>query len=313
MNHSREFKDEDLPNELFEVVGRRESESEMISRPPISAWKDGWIRLKKNKAAIISLIILITIILMAIIAPFLSSHTYFDANYDKTFQKPSAEHWLGTDKFGRDQWIRMWEGTRISLFIAFLAAYLDLMIGVTYGAISALYGGKIDNFMQRVIEILIGIPNLVVIILLIMVMKPGILTITIAMVLTGWVTMARLVRAQILKFKNQEFILASKALGATNKRLITSHLIPNTLGIIIINMMFTIPGAIFTEAFLSFIGLGLQEPLASLGVLINDGFQAMRNHFYLLLFPAFIIIALMVCFNSLADGLRDALDPRMRK
>jgi len=133
------------------------------------------------------------------------------------------------------------------------------------------------------------------------------------MVLTGWVTMARLVRAQIFKLKNQEFILASRTLGAKNSRLILKHLIPNTLGIIIINMMFTIPGAIFTEAFLSFIGLGLQEPQASLGVLINDGFQAMRNNFYLLMYPAIIIILLMVSFNLLADGLRDALDPKMRK
>lgn len=313
MNHSRDLETDNLPEELFQVVGRKQSESEMISRPSISTWKESWIRLRKNKAAIVSLIILLLIIVMAIVAPFLSNYTYYDTDYDKTFQKPSGEHWLGTDKFGRDQWTRIWEGTRISLFIAFLAAFLDLAIGITYGSISALYGGKVDNVMQRVIEILVGIPNLIVIILLIMIMKPGIVTITIAMVLTGWVTMARLVRAQIFKFKNQEFILASKALGASNKRLITSHMIPNTLGIIIVNMMFTIPAAIFTEAFLSFIGLGLQEPLASLGVLINDGFQAMRNHFYLLLYPAIIIIALMVCFNSLADGLRDAFDPKMRK
>ena len=313
MTYLKELKGDDLQEEQFRVVGRRQAESEMITRPPISALKDSWIRLSKNKAAIISLIVLILIILTAIIAPFMSNYTYFDTDYDKTFQKPSGEHWLGTDKFGRDQWTRIWEGTRISLFIAFLAAFLDLVIGVTYGSVSALYGGKVDNIMQRFIEILIGIPNLIVIILLIMIMKPGILTITIAMVLTGWVTMARLVRAQIFKYKNQEFILASKALGASNRRLITKHMIPNTLGIIIINMMFTIPGAIFTEAFLSFIGLGLQEPLASLGVLINDGFKGMRNHFYLLLFPAVIIIALMVCFNSLADGLRDAMDPRMRK
>ena len=313
MGDSKELENDDFPDKLFQVVGRKQSESELISRPSISALKDSWIRLSKNKAAILSLVILVLIMLIAIIAPFLSGYTYYDTDYDKTFQKPSAEHWLGTDKFGRDQWTRIWEGTRISLFIAFLAAFLDLAIGVGYGSISALYGGKVDNIMQRFIEILVGIPNLIVVILLIMIMKPGILTITIAMVLTGWVTMARLVRAQIFKYKNQEFILASKSLGASNKRLIMSHMIPNTLGIIIINMMFTIPAAIFTEAFLSFIGLGLQEPLASLGVLINDGFQAMRNHFYLLLFPALIIIALMVCFNSLADGLRDAFDPRMRK
>lgn len=302
-----------LNDELFEVVGRKSNEGETIHRPSVSLWKEGWIRLKKNKAAMVSLFVLIVIVLTAILAPFFSQYSYYDTNYDKVYQPPNGEHWFGTDKFGRDQWVRVWEGTRISLFIALLAATLDLIIGVAYGSIAALYGGKVDSFMQRIIEILVGIPNLVIIILLMMVLQPGIITLTVAMVLTGWVTMARLVRAQIFKLKNQEFILASRTLGAKNSRLILKHLIPNTLGIIIINMMFTIPGAIFTEAFLSFIGLGLQEPQASLGVLINDGYQAMRNNFYLLLYPAIIIISLMVSFNLLADGLRDALDPKMRK
>lgn len=303
----------DLKDELFEIVGRKADESETIHRESLSMWKESWIRLKKNKAAMVSLIILIIITLTAILAPIFSQYTYFDTNYDKVYQAPNAEHWFGTDKFGRDQWVRVWEGTRISLFIAILAATLDLIIGVTYGSVSALYGGRVDSFMQRIIEVLVGIPNLVIIILLMMVLQPGIITLTVAMVLTGWVTMARLVRAQIFKLKNQEFILASKTLGSSNKRLILHHLIPNTLGIIIINMMFTIPSAIFTEAFLSFIGLGLQEPQASLGVLINDGYHAMRNNFYLLLYPATIIVLLMVSFNLLADGLRDALDPKMRK
>ena len=303
----------DINEDLFEVVGRKADEGEVIHSKSVSIWKESWIRLKKNKAAIVSLVVLIIITIMAIFAPIFSSYTYYDTDYAKVYQPPSAENWFGTDKFGRDQWVRIWEGTRISLFIALLAAMLDLIIGVIYGAVSALYGGKVDSFLQRIIEILVGIPNLVIVILLMMVLKPGIITITVAMVLTGWVTMARLVRAQIYKLKNQEFILASRTLGASNKRLIWSHLLPNTLGIIVINMMFTIPAAIFTEAFLSFIGLGLQEPQASLGVLINDGFDAMRNNFYLLAYPATIIILLMVSFNLLADGLRDALDPKMRK
>ncbi|WP_099159744.1 ABC transporter permease [Virgibacillus ndiopensis] len=300
-------------DDLFQVVGRREEQSEKINRPNLTGLQDGWLRLKKNKAAIGSLIILLILLVLAIIGPYLSSYSYEQTDYEKVFMEPNSEHWLGTDKFGRDQWTRLWEGTRISLYIAVLAALLDILIGITYGAISGLKGGKVDNFMQRIIEILVGVPNLIIIILLIMIMKPGILTITLAMVITGWVNMARLVRGQIFKLKNQEYILASRALGAKNRRIITSHMLPNTLGIIIINMMFTIPSAIFTEAFLSFIGLGLQEPLASLGVLINDGFRSMRNQFYLLAFPSIVIIGLMVCFNLLADGLRDALDPRLRK
>lgn len=297
----------------FEVVGAKKDSQDAITRPQVSMFQESWKRLIKNKGALVSLVILGLLFVMAIVGPYMNSYSYLETDYDKVFQKPNGEHWLGTDKFGRDQWTRIWEGTRISLYIALLAAVLDLLIGVLYGSISALVGGKVDNFMQRVIEILVGIPNLILIILLIMIMKPGIMTITIAMVITGWVNMARLVRSQVFKLKNQEFILASKALGASNKRLIKEHFIPNTMGLIIVNMMFTIPAAIFTEAFLSFIGLGLQEPQASLGVLINDGFQGMRNNFYLLLYPATVIVGLMVCFNLLADGLRDALDPKMRK
>ncbi|MDQ0270582.1 ABC transporter permease [Cytobacillus purgationiresistens] len=304
---------EELSDDLFEVVGREGQASEQIDRPQLSSFKDSWMRLSKNKGALISLVVLAVVFLLAIFGPYMNEYKYYETDYAAAYQPPGEEHWLGTDKFGRDQWTRIWEGTRISLFIAILAALLDLFIGVTYGAVSALIGGKTDNMMQRVIEILVGIPNLIIIILLIMLMKPGILTITIAMVITGWVNMARLMRAQIFKLKEQEFVLAARSLGAGNKRLIVHHLIPNTIGIIVINMMFTIPSAIFTEAFLSFIGLGLQEPTASLGVLINDGFQGMRNHFYLLLYPAIVIVAIMVSFNILADGMRDALDPRMRK
>lgn len=316
-NNVKEYEDKlagaDFDDNDFEVVGHQKDSQEVITRSQMSLFKESWIRLKKNKGAMLSLVVLSILIVMAIIGPHLNEYSYEQTDYDNVFQKPSGEHWLGTDRFGRDQWTRIWEGTRISLYIAFLAATLDLIIGVMYGAISALLGGRVDNVMQRIIEVLVGIPNLILIILLIMLMKPGIVTITIAMVITGWVNMARLVRSQVFKLKTQEFILASRALGATNTRLIKEHFIPNTLGLIIVNMMFTIPAAIFTEAFLSFIGLGLQEPLASLGVLINDGFQAMRNHFYLLLFPALVIVGLMVCFNLLADGLRDALDPKMKK
>ncbi|MFT9849347.1 ABC transporter permease [Aneurinibacillus sp. REN35] len=306
-------KPEEIRDEMFTIVGRKQLDQEQISRPSLTAFQDSWMRLKKNRGALISLIILAIILLAAIVGPLISSYTYYEQNQSNAYQSPGEEHWFGTDKFGRDQWTRVWEGTRISLYIALLAAILDLIIGVTYGSVSALLGGRVDTVMQRIIEILIGIPNLIVVIILMMVMKPGILTITVAMVLTGWVNMARLVRAQILKLKEQEFLLAARSLGASNRRLIIHHLLPNTLGLIIVNMMFTIPSAIFTEAFLSFIGLGLQEPLASLGVLINSGYEAMRNNFYLLLAPAVVIIAIMVGFNILADGLRDALDPKMRK
>ncbi|WP_430790009.1 oligopeptide ABC transporter permease [Virgibacillus flavescens] len=221
--------------------------------------------------------------------------------------------WLGTDNLGRDQWTRLWKGTRVSLYIAFLAAAIDLVIGVAYGGISGYAGGRVDNVMQRILEVLVGIPNLVVILLMIIILQPGILSITIALTITGWVGMARIVRGEILKIKNMEFVLASRTLGTKASKIITKHLMPNISGVIIINTMFTIPAAIFFEAFLSFIGLGLVPPEASLGTLIDNGFDYIRIYPYLLVYPAIVISVIMIAFNIVADGLRDAFDPKMHK
>ncbi|MCA1022500.1 oligopeptide ABC transporter permease [Halobacillus litoralis] len=236
------------------------------------------------------------------------------ATYDVYAAKDIQEnYWFGTDGLGRDQWTRTWMGTRVSLYIAFLAAAIDMLIGVAYGGISAYYGGRVDNVMQRIIEILVGIPNLVLVILMILILEPGILSITIALAIAGWIAMARIVRGQVLKLKNQEFVLASRTLGAKDSRILQRHLIPNVLGLIIINTMFSIPSAIFFEAFLSFIGLGLPTPMASLGTLINAGFQSLQIYPHILLFPAVVISLIMIAFNVLADGLRDAFDPKMRE
>lgn len=301
-----------ITDNLFVPVTVQKSEMEKISRPNLTAFQDGWLRLKKNKAAVVSIFILMVLVLLSIFGPYMTQHSFDATDYKAAFQKPSLEHWFGTDKFGRDLWARVWQGTRISLLIAVLATILDLVVGVGYGAISALSGGKTDAVMQRIIEVLVGIPSLIIIILLMMVMPAGIFTIMLAMSITGWVNMARLVRAQILKLKEQEFVLAAQVLGTSKGKIILKHLIPNTVGVIVINTMFTIPSAIFTEAFLSFIGIGLQEPQASLGVLINSGFQVINNFLYPLIFPALVIVLIMVCFSILGDGLRDALDPRMR-
>jgi oligopeptide transport system permease protein len=221
--------------------------------------------------------------------------------------------WIGTDTLGRDQWTRLWEGTRVSLIIAFVAAVLDLAIGVSYGGISAFYGGRLDNIMQRIVEVLVGIPTLVIILLMMLVLKPGIVSIVIALSITGWIGMSRIVRGEVLKIKNQEFVLASRTLGTSNGTIIRKHLVPNISGIIIINTMFSIPGAIFFEAFLSFIGLGIVPPDASLGSLIDLGFDNLRLYPFLLVFPAIVISVLMIAFNIVGDGLRDAFDPKMHK
>ncbi|MBB5181261.1 oligopeptide transport system permease protein [Planomicrobium koreense] len=328
-----------IPADLFVKSPLDQSKSEEIGTPSQSFWKEAFHRLAKNKGAMISLVLLVFLIVLALIGPSMNEFTYREQNLAHSNMPPKVEglewlgfnglnaqgtdvyaerqvetnYWFGTDEFGRDLWTRVWKGTQISLFIAVVAAALDLIIGVIYGGISSFYGGRVDNVMQRIIEVLMGIPNLIVIILFILVLEPGVRSIILAMVITGWVGMARVVRGQILQLKGQEFVLASRTLGASNGRLITKHLLPNVMGPIIVTVMFTIPTAIFFEAFLSFIGLGLQAPLASLGVLIEDGYKSMRYFPYKLIFPALVISTIMICFNLLGDGLRDALDPKMRK
>jgi oligopeptide transport system permease protein len=309
-----ETRDRDLTPDLFGSIKVDEPESERLAGPPIGFWKDSWIRLKKNRGAVISLVILVLLFALAfVIGPLLSQYSPYAQDLTLRYTSPSASFWFGTDEFGRDMWTRVWAGTRVSLYIAFLAALLDMFVGVTYGAISGYKGGRTDNIMQRVIEILVGIPSLVIAILAMVVFQPGIITISIAIGITGWVYMARIVRGRMLQLKEQEFTLASRSLGANGSRLVRKHLLPNSLGPIIVNLMFTIPSAIFAEAFLSFIGLGIQVPEASLGSLISEGAGEIRFHPYLLWYPSVVFCLLMVCFNLLGDGLRDAFDPKMRK
>lgn len=334
--------DNPIPAEWLEPAHQETSHYEMIERPSLSYSQDVWRRLKKNKASIAGLFIIVSIILLAIFGPYINPYGIDDQEILRTNLPPKVPvlekiewlhlngvdirgvdqyerkevteyFWFGTDSLGRDQWTRVWEGTRVSLYIAFLAAAIDLLIGVVYGGVSAFYGGRVDNYMQRIIDILVGIPNLIIIILLILILDPGILSITLALVITGWVGMARIVRGQILKLKEYEFVLASKTLGASNMRLIYKHLIPNAMGAIIVTTMFTVPAAIFFEAFLSFIGLGLRPPQASLGTLIDTGFKSLQIYPHLMIFPSLIISFIMISFNLLGDGLRDAIDPRMRK
>ena len=309
-----ETKRRDLTPDLFRSLDVGREEGERIAGPPVGFWKDSWIRLKKNRGALISLVIIILLFAMAFaIGPLLSQYGPYAQDLTRRYQGPTSEFRFGTDEFGRDMWTRVWAGTRVSLYIALLAAALDLFVGVTYGAVSGFLGGRVDDVMQRIVEILNGIPSLVVAILAMTVFQPGIITISIAIGLVGWTYMARIVRGRMLQLKDQEFALAARSLGASRIRLVWKHLIPNSLGPIIINLMFTIPAAIFTEAFLSFIGLGIRVPEASLGSLISEGAGQIRFYAYLLWFPSLVFVLIMVCFNLLGAGLRDALDPKMRK
>lgn len=225
----------------------------------------------------------------------------------------NVNFFLGTDGLGRDVLSRLFMGTRISLLIAFIAALLDVTIGVAYGLISGLLGGRIDNGMQRFLEILSGIPNLVVMILMLVVFEPGIFSIVAAMAITNWIPMARIVRAQTLKLKDQEYVLAGMTLGESKLKIAFKHILPNISSVIIIQMMFSIPSAIFFEAFLSFIGLGLTPPSASLGTMLSDGYKTFLYLPYLLWIPAATLSVIMIGFNLLADGLRDAFDPKMKE
>lgn len=300
-------------NYKFAPVSNKSLTGEKIVRPSLNYWQDAWRRLKKNRLAMAGLIILVALIVFAIIVPFVSSYDYQTQNLKVKNVPPNGDHWFGTDDFGRDLWTRVWWGTRISLFIGIVAAIIDLVIGVIYGGISAYYGGKVDEVMQRTIEIVYAIPFLLIAILLIMVIGSGIPSIILAMAITGWVPMARLVRGQMLTLKEQEFVLASRTLGASPMRIIMRSLIPNALGIIIVQITFVVPAAIFTEAFLSFIGLGVKPPLASLGNLLSDGANYIRLYPHRLIFPTIIFSLILLSFNLLGDGLRDALDPKMRK
>lgn len=269
-----------------------------------------WSKLKRNKLAVLGLIIITGLILMAITAPYISGYTYDEQNLSKTNSLPSSEHWFGTDSLGRDLFTRVLFGARISLVVGILTSFICLVIGVTYGGLSGYIGGWVDSLMMRVIEILSGIPFMLYVVLLMVLLEPGLTTIFIALGISFWLTMARIVRGQVLNLKEQEYVMAAKALGAGPWRILFKHLIPNTIGPIIVTMTYTVPEAIFAEAFLSFLGLGVSFPKASWGVLANEGIGSLGIYPWQLFFPAVFISVTIIAFNFFANGLRDAMDPR---
>ncbi|MBM3193141.1 MAG: ABC transporter permease [Chlamydiae bacterium] len=274
---------------------------------------DSLLRFKKNKLAMFGLFILIVLMILSAIGPSFSPYTYFETNLACKNLSPTLTHPFGTDELGRSLFVRIWWGARISLFIGITAAIIDMILGVFFGGIAGLAGGKIEEVMMRIADMLHSLPHLLIVILLTVIMKQGIATIIIAMTLTGWINMARIVRAQILSLKELDFIIASKSMGAKRGRILLRHLIPNCFGPIITTMTLTIPQAIFTEAFLSFLGLGVQAPIASWGTMASDGLSALSFYPWRLFFPAAFISITMLAFNLIGDGLRDAFDPRLRQ
>ncbi|WP_207714933.1 ABC transporter permease [Clostridium estertheticum] len=311
----------EIDSELFERIPDDKKKTNEIVRPSETYLQDAWRRLKQNKLAMAGLAFVIFITILAIIGPMLSKYNYYSQNFRIANQNPSGAHWFGTDKFGRDQFVRILYGARISLTIAYVASLLNLVVGILYGSISGYAGGIVDNLMMRVVDVIWSVPSMIYVILLMVILnKPGhpsadggMLNIIIAMSISFWVVMARIVRSQIMALKEQEFVLAAKVSGASSMRIILKHLIPNSMGPIIVTMTMSVPSAIFTEAFLSFIGLGISAPQASWGSLASDALEGYQLYPYQLFFPAMAICLTILAFNFLGDGLRDALDPKMRK
>lgn len=316
---------EKIDKNRFGWIGADPERREGIARPSVTYWKDAMNRLFKNKVAVVCLFIIVLLILSCALIPLFSpfesreqhlaetNKGFFTACTDSRYEGQNATHVFGTDKLGRDLLTRAFEGGRVSLMIAFAAVFVNLIIGMIYGGISGYFGGAVDNVMMRIVEVINGIPYLIVVILLMMVLPKGIFTMVVAYATVGWTGMARLVRGQALSLKNQEFVVAAEAMGASAWRIITKHLLPNALSVIIINVTLAVPSAIFTEAFLSYIGLGVPVPQPSWGMLAQEGAQVFQLYPTQLWIPAIAISLTMLSFNLLGDGLRDAFDPRLRR
>ncbi len=279
----------------------------------VSPWADAWRRLRRNHLAVFGGIVLIVLSVVCVAGPWLSPFGYEETDLYNTFSPPSAKHWLGTDQLGRDLFTRLMFGGRISLMVGLVATFVALTIGVVYGAISGYAGGKLDRVMMRVVDILYALPFTIFVILLMVFFGRNILLLFVAIGAVEWLTMARIVRSQIMSIKRMEFIEAARSLGLGRSRILFRHMIPNILGPIIVYTTLTIPGVMLLEAFLSFLGLGVQPPMSSWGVLIKDGAERMEEYPWLLLFPGTLFSLTLFSLNFLGDGLRDALDVRAAK
>lgn len=278
-----------------------------------SLTQDALARLAKNKLAMISLCILIFMVLVALFTPWIAPYSYEEQNLQLGASAPSAEHWLGTDVLGRDQLTRIMYGSRISLMVGFIATAVALTIGVLWGATAGFLGGRVDAVMMRIVDVLYALPFTIFIILLTVIFGSSMLLLFLAIGAVEWLTMARIVRGQVLTIKRQEFIEAAVAMGLSPWQIIVRHLIPNVLGPIIVYTTLTIPGVILLESFLSFLGLGIQPPASSWGSLISGGVETMEEYPWLLIFPGLVLTITLFALNFLGDGLRDALDPRASK
>ncbi len=296
----------------FRIIGCEEESGEAIGRAPINYWQNGWLRFKKNKVALVSSILLGLIIAMTIIGPMISGYKMDIAALTTRNKWPSAAHWFGTDQLGRDIFTRVCVGGRVSLLIGFLGAVIVVVLGSLYGGIAAYFGGRVDTVMMRIVEILKSVPHMLVVIMISIVLNSrSIPTLLLAMTITGWCSTAQLVRSQMLQISREEYVMAARIMRVPPLTIVLKHLIPNSLSVIIVNFTFRIPGFIFGEAFLSYVGLGVQSPNTSWGALAAAASSTVLFYPYQIFFPTLMIALTMLCFTLLGDGLRDALDPKL--
>ena len=276
-----------------------------------SLWSDAWRRLLANKAAVAGGVILLVLIFLAIFAPLIAPHSYSYQNLELGAQPPSSEFLLGTDTLGRDLFSRILYGARVSLLVGFVATSVALVIGVSWGIVAGYFGGKIDSVMMRIVDVLYGLPFIIFIILLMVIFGRNIWLLFGAIGAVEWLTMARIVRGQVLTIKTQEYVLAAQAMGVSNIQMFRKHIYPNILGPIAVYATLTIPQVMLLEAFLSFLGLGIQPPMSSWGTLIRYGVESMEEYSWLLIYPGLTFTITLFALNFFGDGLRDALDPKI--
>jgi oligopeptide transport system permease protein len=283
----------------------------------VSLWQDAWKRLKRNKLAVAGGIVVILVVMLALIGPWLvylyNGFTYQTQDLSIRLADPSWLHPLGTDILGRDLLARLLYGSRISLMVGLISTLVSLLIGVTYGAIAGYFGGRVDDVMMRIVDVIYSLPYIILVVILLALFERSLFLLFAALGAVSWLTMARIVRGQVLSIKNEQFIEAARSIGVSNWVIIFRHIVPNTLGPVIVYATLTVPSVILQEAFLSFLGLGVQPPIPSWGVLANEGAQAIAVHPLLLVAPGVMMALTLFSLNFLGDGLRDALDPQMRK
>jgi oligopeptide transport system permease protein len=278
----------------------------------LGPWRQAWRRLRTHRAAMASLVVLGLLLVAALLVPMLSHFDYVTPDWDAMFAAPGSRpaHWLGTDALGRDLLVRLMWGVRISLLVGVAASVISVLIGVLWGATSGYAGGAVDALMMRTVDVLYCVPFIPLVIMLTVLFGRNFLLVFVAIGAVSWLDVARIVRGQTLSLKHREFIVAAQTLGLSRRAMIGRHFVPNLLGVVVIYATLTIPAVILFEAFLSFLGLGVQAPLASLGSLVAEGASGMQSHPYLLIVPSGVLALIIFCFSFLGDGLRDALDPR---